>query len=134
MSSVPPRKIAALPLPDSRPVRRPRRTASCHNDRRNECRASSGGRLFTRHLSPGVRETGSRSNELVYDGADRLSHLIWESRATVFTLGADMKLGLAWRIMANGAAGISGNSHMENYDWIDPYSPSYAFDDSGRTA
>jgi outer membrane protease len=81
-------------------------------------------------LRAGFGYSWIEGNELVFDGVgNRISHLIWETEAPVFTIGAEAKLGAAWKIMANGAFGFSGNSHMEDYDWIAPFNPSYAFND-----
>ncbi len=67
----------------------------------------------------GIGYSWLKGNELVYDGAgNRISHLIWDTQAPVFTLGAKGRLHGAWTVSANAAIGFSGNSHMEDYDWL----------------
>lgn len=68
-----------------------------------------------------------RGDELVYDGAgNRISHLIWESDAPVFTARARAALPGQWTLGGSVAIGGRGNSHMEDYDWLQG---NYAFDD-----
>lgn len=74
----------------------------------------------------GVGYTWLKGNELVYDGAgNRISHLIWETDAPVINLGAKGEFGNDWTVSGNVEFGFSGNSHMEDYDWL---AGDYAFD------
>lgn len=65
-----------------------------------------------------------QANELVYDdvGSDtRLSQLIWQSTAPVLTAGLDVSLPEGWTFTAKAQMAMSGDSYMEDYDWIPPY-------------
>ncbi|EHK55651.1 outer membrane protease [Mesorhizobium alhagi CCNWXJ12-2] len=78
----------------------------------------------------GVGYTWLKGNELVYDEAgNRISELIWETDAPVLTTGLKAEVWNNWTISANAVFGFSGNSHMEDYDWLAPYSPSFASGD-----
>ncbi|GLS32618.1 plasminogen activator [Mesorhizobium albiziae] len=75
----------------------------------------------------GVGYTWLKGNELVYDEmGNRISKLIWETDAPVLTTGLKAEVWNNWTISANAVFGFSGNSHMEDYDWIAPYAPSLA--------
>ncbi|WP_331375562.1 omptin family outer membrane protease [Sinorhizobium chiapasense] len=76
-------------------------------------------------LVGGVGYTQLRANELVYDLAgNHVSKLIWESDAPVLTTGFKAELGNSWTIAANSVIGLSGESHMEDYDWYG-FSPGF---------
>jgi outer membrane protease len=78
----------------------------------------------------GIGYTFLEGNELVYDGAgNRISHLIWETQAPVLNLKARAGFSQNWSVTGSATIGFSGDSHMEDYDWLAPYSPSFAFDD-----
>ncbi|WP_331375637.1 omptin family outer membrane protease [Sinorhizobium chiapasense] len=63
-----------------------------------------------------------KGNELVYSAAgNRISHLIWETDAPVLTTGFKAELVDNWTISASAAIGFSGDSHMEDYDWTEPW-------------
>lgn len=80
-------------------------------------------------LAAGIGWTWLEGNELVYDDVgNRISHLIWETNAPVVTLAAKGEVMNNWTVSASGAVAFSGNSHMEDYDWLDA-APSYEFDD-----
>ncbi|WP_085035777.1 omptin family outer membrane protease [Ensifer aridi] len=68
-------------------------------------------------LVMGLGYTRLKGNELVYDAGNRISHLIWESDAPVLTTAFKAALVNNWTISANAAIGLSGDSHMEDYDW-----------------
>ncbi|MCC5780474.1 omptin family outer membrane protease [Nitratireductor sp. B36] len=77
----------------------------------------------------GVGYTFLEAEEIVYDSAgNRISALFWESEAPVLTGGLRARLAGPWTLAANATVGLSGNSGMEDYDWLDA-SPSYAFND-----
>ena len=77
----------------------------------------------------GVGYTWLEGNELVYDNSgNRISHLIWESQAPVVTGALKAEVLKDWVVSANGAVSFSGNSHMEDYDWLED-APSYKFGD-----
>lgn len=72
------------------------------------------------------------ANELVYDdvGSDtRLSQLIWQSTAPVLTAGLDVSLPEGWTFTAKAQVAMSGDSYMEDYDWIPPYATGTGDDD-----
>lgn len=71
----------------------------------------------------GIGYTFLKGNEFVYDAAgNRISHLIWESDAPIFTAKAKAALPGQWTIGGSLTIGGWGNSHMEDYDWeLDDY-------------
>lgn len=70
------------------------------------------------------------ANEFVFVGDYTLSHLIWQSAAVPTASGAvTVPLEEGWRVSLNGAAGISGFGHMEDYDWISPHATGNGPDD-----
>ena len=74
-----------------------------------------------------------QANELVWSGNHRLSQLIWQSTAPVLRAGFGVDFNNGWTVKANGTAALGGDSHMEDYDWIDydgggAYVPSSQFD------
>jgi outer membrane protease len=70
-----------------------------------------------------------KGDEIVYDDVgNRISHLIWESDAPVLTARFKANIKGNWTVSGGATIGFSGNSHMEDYDWLDA-SPSYAFGD-----
>lgn len=72
----------------------------------------------------GTGVTKLQANEIVWDGSHRLSHLIWQSTAPVLRAGFDVNFADGWTFKGNGSVAMGGDSHMEDYDWID-------FDDGG---
>ncbi len=73
-------------------------------------------------LVMGLGYTWLKGNELVYDSAGkRISHLIWETAAPVLTMGFKAELVDSWTISAGAVTGFSGDSHMEDYDWEEPW-------------
>jgi plasminogen activator len=70
--------------------------------------------------------------EHVYTAAgssDHLSLLVWQSLSPVLTAGFEVTLPESWTLDADVQIAASGNSYMEDYDWLGPFSPSFAFDD-----
>lgn len=62
--------------------------------------------------------TAIEANELVYDGRQKLSQLIWESRA-VSTFTGQVKVDMdRFFLRATGTIGIGGDGHMRDYDWL----------------
>lgn len=57
------------------------------------------------------RDTGS---------PDYLSLLIWQSTAPLLTASLDVKLPSNWTFGAAANVALSGNSYMEDYDWLVP--------------
>ncbi len=89
-------------------------------------------------LSEGVTVWGAlgivslEANELVYfnAGSDvRLSQLIWQSTAPVLTAGLDVSLPEGWTFTAKAEVAMSGDSYMEDYDWLSPYATGTGDDD-----
>jgi outer membrane protease len=74
----------------------------------------------------GIGYTWLKGNELVYNGGNRISRLIWESDAPVINLGAKGVFDGDWTVSGDVRFGFGGNSHMEDYDWL---GGSYDFDD-----
>lgn len=74
----------------------------------------------------GVGYTWLTGHEFVYNGkGKRISKLIWETDAPVLTTGLKAEVWNNLTISANGVFGFSGDSHMEDYDWLD-LAPSFA--------
>ncbi|WP_421762076.1 omptin family outer membrane protease [Devosia sp.] len=73
------------------------------------------------------------SNEIVYLGAGSdsvLSRLIWQSTAPMLTAGFDVAMPKGWTLSGKAQVGMSGDSYMEDYDWIDaPWFQGYGADD-----
>ena len=62
--------------------------------------------------------TAIEANELVYDGKQKLSQLIWESSA-VSTFTGQVKIDLDhFFLRATGTIGVGGDGHMRDYDWL----------------
>lgn len=62
--------------------------------------------------------TAIEANELVYQGKNKLSQLIWESTA-VSTFTGQVKVDLdPFFFRATGVIGIEGDGHMRDYDWL----------------
>ncbi|WP_026479517.1 omptin family outer membrane protease [Ahrensia sp. 13_GOM-1096m] len=76
-------------------------------------------------ISGGFGYTWLKGNELVYDSGNRISHLIWETKAPVVTLNAKGEIYNDWTISGNAVFGFNGDSHMVDYDWL---AGDYAFD------
>jgi outer membrane protease len=78
----------------------------------------------------GVGYTWLKGNEVVYDdNANRVSQLIWKTQAPVATLGAKADFADHWTVSANAVIGLSGQSEMKDYDWLEPFSPGRGDDD-----
>lgn len=69
------------------------------------------------------------ANEYVYEDGNRISRLIWESQAPVVTAALKVELWENVVFSANGKVGLSGSSHMRDFDWVGPYARSYAAQD-----
>ncbi|WP_245269030.1 omptin family outer membrane protease [Mesorhizobium sp. WSM2561] len=66
----------------------------------------------------GVGYTWLKANELVLDEAGHhISQLIWETQAPVLTTGFEAEIDDRWTMSANAVVALSGNGHMEDYDW-----------------
>jgi omptin len=62
--------------------------------------------------------TAIEANELVYQGKQKLSQLIWESRVvSTFTGQATIDLDHLF-LRATGTIGMDGDGHMRDYDWL----------------
>lgn len=59
--------------------------------------------------------------------SDILSLLIWQSQAPVLTTGLDVRLPDGWTLTAKGQIAMSGQSYMEDYDWLTPYRTNFDF-------
>ncbi len=71
-----------------------------------------------------------QGREYVYNGTgspNHLSYLEWNSTAPVFSIGLDAELPASWTISANGQIAMSGDSKMDDYDWIAPFRPNFNF-------
>ncbi|MEI9412270.1 omptin family outer membrane protease [Mesorhizobium salmacidum] len=68
----------------------------------------------------GVGYTWLKANELILDEAGHhISQLIWETQAPVLTTGFKAEMDNRWTISASAMTALSGNSYMEDYDWVD---------------
>lgn len=64
--------------------------------------------------------TAVEANELVYQGKNKLSQLIWQSTAvSTFTGQARFDFDRFF-IRASGTIGLGGDGYMRNFDWLDP--------------
>jgi len=80
--------------------------------------------------SGGIGYSFIKGDEIVYDGdGNRISHLIWESQAPTVNAAVQADFAHGWSLRASGTMAMSGNSRMEDYDWLDPYFVSYDFND-----
>lgn len=62
--------------------------------------------------------TAIKANELVYDGKQKVSQLIWESTA-VSTFTGQVTVDLdRFFLRATGTLGIAGDGYMRDYDWL----------------
>ena len=62
--------------------------------------------------------TAIEANELVYEGKQKVSRLIWESSA-VSTFTGQVKVDLdQFFLRATGTIGVGGDGHMRDYDWL----------------
>jgi len=86
----------------------------------------------------GVTVTGGiglvvlEANEFVYDGIGsdtRLSQLIWQSTAPMLSAGLEVGTPEGWTVSAKAQVAMSGDSYMEDYDWIAPYATGTGDDD-----
>lgn len=69
----------------------------------------------------GIGILAIESREYVFQGSgssDYLSLLIWQSTAPLLTASMDVKLPSNWTFGAAANVAISGNSYMEDYDWL----------------
>jgi outer membrane protease len=67
----------------------------------------------------GVGYAFLEGDELVYDEVgNRISHLIWETDAPVLTAKFKGNFKGNWTISGGATIGFSGDSHMEDYDWL----------------
>jgi outer membrane protease len=58
-----------------------------------------------------------KANELVYQGKDKVSQLIWQSTA-VSTFTGEVKVDFdKFFVRATGMIGVAGNGHMVDFDW-----------------
>jgi outer membrane protease len=83
-------------------------------------------------LSGAIGMIGIEGREYVYNGAgssDVLSLLIWQSLAPMLTTSLDVELPDGWSIAAKAQVAIAGDSYMEDFDWLLPFRPSFAFND-----
>lgn len=83
-------------------------------------------------LRGGIGIIGIEAREYVYNGSgsqDVLSLLIWQSAAPVLTAGFQIALPDGWTFDADVQVALSGDSYMEDYDWLTPFRPSFAFND-----
>jgi outer membrane protease len=86
----------------------------------------------TIELRGGFGAIGIEAREYVYNlsgSEDVLSLLIWQSVAPMATIDIKANLPDEWTIKARARAAIAGDSYMEDYDWLLPHRPSFAFDD-----
>lgn len=78
----------------------------------------------------GIGYTWLRGTELVYSSTgDRISQLDWETQAPALTGTLKAWLSDFWTVSGTATIGFSGDSHMEDRDWLTPFSPSFDFDD-----
>lgn len=83
-------------------------------------------------LRGGIGVIGIEAREYVYDGngsPDVLSLLIWQTAAPVLTAGFQVTLPDGWTFDADVQVALAGKSYMEDYDWLTPFRPSFAFND-----
>jgi len=83
-------------------------------------------------LRGGIGVIGIEAKEYVYNGSgspDVLSLLIWQSAAPVLTAGFQVTLPDGWTFDADVQVALAGDSYMEDYDWLAPFRPSFAFND-----
>ncbi|QRM54911.1 omptin family outer membrane protease [Sinorhizobium sp. BG8] len=92
--------------------------------------------LITQSLDGSISLSGSaglmtiEANELVYDGGQRISRLVWESDAVGLVNGTlDMELQNSWKARFSASGGFGGDSDMTDYDWIAPFSTGEGMDD-----
>lgn len=72
----------------------------------------------------GVGILAIESREYVYPSTgaqDLLSLLIWQSTAPLLSTALEVRLPDNWSIDASASLAISGDSYMEDYDWIAPF-------------
>lgn len=80
-------------------------------------------------VTAGLGYSSIRANELVYDDdGSRISHLIWQSKIPVATLGIKADLGNGWTLSGNAAIKAGDNGKMRDLDWLE-LSPSKAWND-----
>ena len=75
---------------------------------------------FATGLSVNVGVIDILANEYVWEGDWKLSQLIWETRAPVVTFGLAFSVN-RFTVDADLSIAFLGDSHMEDYDWLQPY-------------
>lgn len=77
----------------------------------------------------GVGYTSLRGDEFVYrENGNKLSHLIWKSDAPVLTATAKAIFDNDWTLSGNLVVGMTGNSKMADYDWVEKPTAGFAAD------
>lgn len=78
----------------------------------------------------GVGYTSLRADEFVYDAdGKKISQLVWTSNAPVITAAAKVIFENDFTLSGNLVVGLTGNSYMKDYDWIEKPSAGYKPDD-----
>ncbi|MGU3399206.1 omptin family outer membrane protease [Brucellaceae bacterium D45D] len=77
----------------------------------------------------GIGYTWLKSDEIVYVGGNRISHLFWQSQMPVLTAAFKANPYDKITLMGRVKIGLSGSHKMDDYDWVEPYFKSYDFDD-----
>lgn len=75
---------------------------------------------FGAGLSVNVGVIDILANEYVWESDWKVSQLIWETHAPVLTFGLAFSVN-RFTVDADLSIAFSGNSHMEDYDWLEPY-------------
>ncbi len=78
--------------------------------------------------SAGVGVLGVEAHEYVFSGANHVSFLNWQSVAPVLNASMSVSLPQNWTLTFDAQAGLSGDSHMADYDWTGGYFVDYSFD------
>lgn len=90
--------------------------------------SDDGGFVFS--ASAGVLALEGREQVFTSSGStNNLSLLIWQSVSPMVSARAQGTFGGGWTLTAEGRVAAGGFSYMEDYDWIAPWAPSFAFDD-----
>ena len=69
------------------------------------------------------------AKEYVFDGtgsSNTLSLLTWQSTAPLLKLGFNANFYEGWTIAAKSQIAMSGNSYMDDFDWLLPFRPGFA--------
>lgn len=80
-------------------------------------------------VSIGAGYSFLRADELVFEGGNRISHLIWHSETPTVTAEGRIDFDSGWSVRANAKIAAFGGSRMADYDWLQPYLIGYDFDD-----